>query len=145
MAWGTPAGKRVQKINAERHLVLKSVHPSPLSASRGFFDCGHFKKANEWLVSRYGGQGEINWSLGSDSASAGVAPSVAKSRSMEEDIDDAWEAEATAAIAEAEAKANVMGPPPTPSPKKNGNTVMQTPPKSECDAGKENEKRDLPA
>ncbi|KEY66521.1 hypothetical protein S7711_04847 [Stachybotrys chartarum IBT 7711] len=63
MAWGTPAGKRVQKVDRERHLVLQSVHPSPLSASRGFFDCGHFKKANEWLVSRYGDEGEIDWAL----------------------------------------------------------------------------------
>ena len=47
MAWGTPAGKRVQKVDKSRHLILQSVHPSPLSASRGFFDCGHFKAANE--------------------------------------------------------------------------------------------------
>ncbi|KAF3764392.1 uracil-DNA glycosylase, partial [Cryphonectria parasitica EP155] len=64
MAWGSPAGKRVQKIDGKRHLVLRAVHPSPLSASRGFFDCGHFKKANEWLVTRYGEAGEIDWSLG---------------------------------------------------------------------------------
>ncbi|RKU48388.1 uracil DNA glycosylase [Coniochaeta pulveracea] len=63
MAWGTPAGKRVLKVNASRHLVLKSVHPSPLSASRGFFDCGHFRRANEWLVKRYGPAGEVDWGL----------------------------------------------------------------------------------
>ncbi|KXJ91566.1 uracil-DNA glycosylase-like protein [Microdochium bolleyi] len=63
MAWGTPAGKRVVKVDSGRHLVLKSVHPSPLSASRGFFDCGHFRKCNEWLVSRYGADGEIDWDL----------------------------------------------------------------------------------
>ncbi|TQS33539.1 hypothetical protein Golomagni_06111 [Golovinomyces magnicellulatus] len=63
VAWGTPAGKRVQKIDKQRHCILQSVHPSPLSASRGFFDCGHFKKANEWLVSRYGPEGEIDWAL----------------------------------------------------------------------------------
>ncbi|RCI13123.1 hypothetical protein L249_1289, partial [Ophiocordyceps polyrhachis-furcata BCC 54312] len=63
MAWGTPAGKRVQKVDKQRHLVLQSVHPSPLSAARGFFDCGHFKKANEWLVTRYGADGEIDWAL----------------------------------------------------------------------------------
>ncbi|KAK3312222.1 uracil-DNA glycosylase-like protein [Apodospora peruviana] len=50
MAWGTPAAKRVLKVDAKRHLVLKSVHPSPLSASKGFFTCGHFKQANEWLA-----------------------------------------------------------------------------------------------
>ncbi|KAF5241702.1 hypothetical protein FANTH_9027 [Fusarium anthophilum] len=64
MAWGTPAGKRVQKIDRVKHLVLQSVHPSPLSASRGFFDCGHFRKANDWLVTRYGPEGEIDWALG---------------------------------------------------------------------------------
>ena len=63
MAWGTPAGKRVQKIDRVKHLVLQSVHPSPLSASRGFFDCNHFKKANDWLVQRYGPDGEIDWAL----------------------------------------------------------------------------------
>lgn len=36
LAWGTPAGKRVTGINREKHCVLQSVHPSPLSASRGF-------------------------------------------------------------------------------------------------------------
>lgn len=63
VAWGTPAGKRVLKVDRQRHLVLQSVHPSPLSASRGFFDCGHFRKANEWLVARYGADGEIDWAL----------------------------------------------------------------------------------
>lgn len=63
MAWGTPAGKRVAKVDGGKHLVLKAVHPSPLSASRGFFTCGHFKKANEWLVTRYGEGGEVDWAL----------------------------------------------------------------------------------
>jgi uracil-DNA glycosylase len=63
MAWGTPAGKRVQKVDKQKHLVLQSVHPSPLSASRGFFECGHFRKANKWLVERYGPEGEIDWAL----------------------------------------------------------------------------------
>ncbi|KAG6011652.1 hypothetical protein E4U43_008195 [Claviceps pusilla] len=63
MAWGTPAGKRVQKIDKQKHLILQSVHPSPLSASRGFFDCGHFKTANAWLIKRYGQEGEIDWAL----------------------------------------------------------------------------------
>jgi uracil-DNA glycosylase len=43
--------------------VLKSVHPSPLSAHKGFFDCGHFRKTNEWLQERYGVEGTINWDL----------------------------------------------------------------------------------
>jgi uracil-DNA glycosylase len=36
LAWGTPAQNRVKSIPADKHLILKSVHPSPLSASRGF-------------------------------------------------------------------------------------------------------------
>ncbi|KAL1982551.1 hypothetical protein VTN96DRAFT_1208 [Rasamsonia emersonii] len=63
LAWGTPAGKRVSGINRERHCVLQSVHPSPLSARNGFFTCGHFKKCNEWLAERYGEEGRIDWSL----------------------------------------------------------------------------------
>lgn len=63
LAWGTPAQKRCTKITGTKHVVLKSVHPSPLSAARGFFDCGHFKQCNEWLSQRYGKEGEIDWSL----------------------------------------------------------------------------------
>ncbi|KAI0895587.1 uracil-DNA glycosylase [Annulohypoxylon nitens] len=64
LAWGAPAAKRVTKVETKRHLVLKSVHPSPLSASRGFFDCGHFKATNEWLALRYGEDEVIDWGLG---------------------------------------------------------------------------------
>lgn len=142
MAWGVPAGKRVIKIDAQRHLVLKSVHPSPLSASRGFFDCGHFKKANEWLATRYGDEGEINWSLdphATPTTRAGQAAAAAKK--LDSDVDEDWEAEAAAAIMEAEIKANVMGPPPTPSPQKpTAKAEVKTP------DGKENEKTpDVPA
>ncbi|KAK9255089.1 uracil-DNA glycosylase-like protein [Lipomyces tetrasporus] len=63
LAWGNPAGKRVDKISKSVHNVLRSVHPSPLSASRGFFDCGHFKKTNEWLKERYGEDALIDWRL----------------------------------------------------------------------------------
>ena len=63
LAWGSPAAKRVQKVDKKKNLVLFSVHPSPLSASRGWFDCGHFKKTNEWLRERYGEGEEIDWSL----------------------------------------------------------------------------------
>ncbi|KAF2144415.1 uncharacterized protein K452DRAFT_356618 [Aplosporella prunicola CBS 121167] len=73
LAWGTPAQKRVTGVNGSRHLVLKSVHPSPLSAHRGFFECGHFKKANEWLEQRYGKEnGPIDWNLNVDPEDAGV-------------------------------------------------------------------------
>ncbi|KAI2468714.1 uracil-DNA glycosylase [Annulohypoxylon bovei var. microspora] len=64
LAWGAPAAKRVAKVDAKRHLVLKSVHPSPLSASRGFFECGHFRATNEWLAARHGEDEVIDWGLG---------------------------------------------------------------------------------
>ncbi|PNY25013.1 Uracil-DNA glycosylase [Tolypocladium capitatum] len=79
IAWGTPAGKRVQKVDKQRHLILQSVHPSPLSAPRGFFDCGHFKTANEWLVSRYGDDGEIDWALTPGMSTKKPAEPVAES------------------------------------------------------------------
>lgn len=72
LAWGSPAGKRVVKVDRKRHLVLQSVHPSPLSAARGWFDCGHFKKTNEWLVKRYGEGSEIDWDLNVAPEKAGV-------------------------------------------------------------------------
>jgi len=48
-------------IDQSRHLVLKSVHPSPLSAYRGFFGCGHFSAANSYLQQR--GLSAIDWQL----------------------------------------------------------------------------------
>jgi uracil-DNA glycosylase len=72
LAWGTPAANRVKDVNSEKHLILKSVHPSPLSASRGWFDCHHFIKTNEWLVKRYGKGSEIDWNLNVDPEEAGV-------------------------------------------------------------------------
>ncbi|KAI8380226.1 uracil-DNA glycosylase-like protein [Blakeslea trispora] len=59
MLWGSHAQKKGARINQKKHLVLKSVHPSPLSAHRGFFECGHFKKANEYLESH--GRPTIDW------------------------------------------------------------------------------------
>ncbi|KAJ5121206.1 Uracil-DNA glycosylase [Penicillium bovifimosum] len=63
LAWGRPAGTRVAKINKEKHCILQSVHPSPLSAHNGFFQNGHFKKCNDWLALRYGEDEMIDWSL----------------------------------------------------------------------------------
>jgi len=63
LAWGAPAQKRCAKISGGKHVVLKAVHPSPLSAARGWFGCGHFKKTNEWLETRYGKEAIINWDL----------------------------------------------------------------------------------
>lgn len=72
LAWGSPAQKRCAKIAGARHLVLKSVHPSPLSAHKGFLNCGHFRAANEWLESRYGADGAIDWGLDVEPEEAGV-------------------------------------------------------------------------
>lgn len=90
LAWGTPAAKRVSKINKTKHLVLQSVHPSPLSASRGFFNCGHFKKTNNWLAERYGVDGIINWDLGHPKpiAPPATATPVKATEMQETDLED---------------------------------------------------------
>jgi uracil-DNA glycosylase len=61
LLWGSPAQAKGRAIDARRHLVLRAVHPSPLSAHRGFFGSGHFSKANAWLVQH--GQTPIDWQL----------------------------------------------------------------------------------
>lgn len=61
MLWGSHAQKKGQIIDGARHRVLRSVHPSPLSAHRGFLGCGHFAQANEYLEAR--GTPPIDWSL----------------------------------------------------------------------------------
>jgi uracil-DNA glycosylase len=48
--WGAYAQKKGESIDRSKHLVLESVHPSPLSASRGFFGNKHFSRCNEYLV-----------------------------------------------------------------------------------------------
>lgn len=50
--WGSYAQQKGVHINHAKHLVLRSVHPSPLSAYRGFIGCGHFSEANEFLKSK---------------------------------------------------------------------------------------------
>ena len=57
--WGAYAQKKGETIDDTRHLVLKSVHPSPLSASRGFFGNKHFSKCNEYLEKN--GISPIKW------------------------------------------------------------------------------------
>ena len=57
--WGGNARAKKALITNKNHLVLESAHPSPLSAYNGFFGCGHFIKANEFLKSR--GLSEIMW------------------------------------------------------------------------------------
>ncbi|MEH6591578.1 MAG: uracil-DNA glycosylase [Halioglobus sp.] len=61
MLWGGYAQRKGAMIDGSRHCVLRAPHPSPLSAYRGFFGCGHFSKANAYLVS--GGETAIDWSL----------------------------------------------------------------------------------
>lgn len=51
MLWGNNAKSKRHLITNKNHLILESVHPSPLSAYRGFFNCNHFKYANEFLMS----------------------------------------------------------------------------------------------
>ena len=47
--WGSYARSKKALIESKNHLILEAVHPSPLSAYRGFFGCGHFKKCNDFL------------------------------------------------------------------------------------------------
>ena len=47
--WGAYAQKKGESIDRSKHLVLESVHPSPLSASKGFFGNHHFSRCNEYL------------------------------------------------------------------------------------------------
>ncbi len=49
LLWGAPAIKKQKIIDANKHHILTAVHPSPLSAYRGFFGCNHFIKTNEIL------------------------------------------------------------------------------------------------
>ncbi len=49
LLWGSHARAKKELIRSGRHLILEAPHPSPLSAYHGFFGCGHFKKANEFL------------------------------------------------------------------------------------------------
>ncbi len=52
MLWGSYAQKKGQVIDANKHCILKSPHPSPLSAHRGFLGCKHFSQANSWLADK---------------------------------------------------------------------------------------------
>ncbi|MFA6870663.1 MAG: uracil-DNA glycosylase [Bacteroidaceae bacterium] len=53
LLWGNPAQKKGAFIDTDKHLVLKSVHPSPLSAYRGFMKCKHFSLANNYLKKQH--------------------------------------------------------------------------------------------
>jgi len=61
LLWGAYAQKKGQAIDTNKHLVLKAPHPSPLSAHRGFLGCGHFSKANQYLLEQ--GYQAIDWQI----------------------------------------------------------------------------------
>ncbi len=61
LLWGSYAQRKGQLVDTRRHCVLSSVHPSPLSAHRGFLGCCHFSAANRYLETH--GQPPIDWSL----------------------------------------------------------------------------------
>ncbi len=60
LLWGANARSKKALIDKNKHLILETVHPSPLSAYNGFFGCGHFIKANEYLIKK--GKEPIDWS-----------------------------------------------------------------------------------
>lgn len=61
LLWGSYAQAKGRMIDGARHRVLKTTHPSPLSAHRGFLGCGHFSASNDYLDRR--GEAPIDWSL----------------------------------------------------------------------------------
>ncbi len=62
--WGNDAKKKEELITSPQHIILSAAHPSPLSASRGFFGCGHFKKVNNILTAL--NQKPIDWQIEND-------------------------------------------------------------------------------
>ena len=62
--WGNDARKKEELITNPQHIILSAAHPSPLSASRGFFGCGHFKKVNNILTAL--NRQPIDWQIESD-------------------------------------------------------------------------------
>lgn len=61
MLWGNYAKAKETFMHNPNHLILKSAHPSPLSASHGFFGCHHFSKANDFLEAH--GETPVDWQL----------------------------------------------------------------------------------
>ncbi len=59
--WGSPAQKKAAQVDSQKHFILKSVHPSPLSSYRGFFGSKPFSKTNEYLISQ--GLAPISWNI----------------------------------------------------------------------------------
>lgn len=61
LLWGKPAQMKKSMLNNPKHLILEAPHPSPLSAYRGFFDCHHFSRTNEFLEAN--GLEPIDWQI----------------------------------------------------------------------------------
>jgi uracil-DNA glycosylase len=61
LLWGKPAQSKNKMLDNPGHLVLKAPHPSPLSAYRGFFNCKHFSKTNDFLIQN--GISPIDWCI----------------------------------------------------------------------------------
>ena len=61
LLWGRPAQMKKAMLNNPKQLVLTAAHPSPLSASRGFFGCRHFSQTNEFLEKN--GLAPIDWQI----------------------------------------------------------------------------------
>ncbi|AQY50948.1 uracil-DNA glycosylase [Listeria weihenstephanensis FSL R9-0317] len=61
LLWGNNAKSKQALLRNPSHLVLTSVHPSPLSANRGFMGCQHFSKANQYLITN--GEKAIDWQI----------------------------------------------------------------------------------
>lgn len=61
MLWGRPAQEKAAMLHNPQHLILKAPHPSPLSASRGFFGCRHFSRCNAFLEAH--GETPIDWQI----------------------------------------------------------------------------------
>ncbi|MBV69978.1 MAG: uracil-DNA glycosylase [Myxococcales bacterium] len=62
--WGSAAGRKASMIDGRKHLILRSPHPSPLSAHRGFFGCRHFSQINTYLTRIE--TSPIDWSIPDD-------------------------------------------------------------------------------
>ena len=56
-----PAQEKAKMIDKSKNCILESVHPSPLSCHRGFFDCKHYSLANAYLIKQ--GKAPIDWNL----------------------------------------------------------------------------------
>ena len=61
MLWGNNAKTKRKLIDSSKNLILEAAHPSPLSATRGFFGCQHFSKANNYLIEH--NLSPIDWQL----------------------------------------------------------------------------------